>query len=101
MVAAYAVYFDYKRRNDPQFRKQLKKESKRQARAAKEEAEANTVRQREAIRAAVEEAKEDESNMTVLKTQLAEGEYRVDKIVPRAFLAKLDFEPIGQKPKNV
>ncbi len=59
MVAAYAVYFDYKRRNDPQFRKQLKKESKRQARAAKEEAEANTVRQREAIRAAVEEAKEE------------------------------------------
>jgi hypothetical protein len=59
MVAAYAVYFDYKRRNDPQFIKQLKKESKRQARAAKEEAEANTVRQREAIRAAVEEAKEE------------------------------------------
>ncbi len=59
MVAAYAVYFDYKRRNDPQFRRQLKKESKRQARAAKEEAEANTVRQREAIRAAVEEAKEE------------------------------------------
>ncbi|KAL2066372.1 hypothetical protein VTL71DRAFT_2443 [Oculimacula yallundae] len=56
---AYAVYFDYKRRNDPQFRKQLKKESKRQAKAAKEEAEAHTVRQRQAIRAAVEEAKED------------------------------------------
>ncbi|PMD62816.1 protein import receptor MAS20 [Hyaloscypha bicolor E] len=56
---AYAVYFDYRRRNDPQFRKQLKKESKRQARAAKEEAEAHTVRQREAIRAAVEEAKEE------------------------------------------
>ncbi|KAH8795664.1 mitochondrial import receptor subunit tom-20 [Hyaloscypha finlandica] len=56
---AYAVYFDYRRRNDPQFRKQLKKESKRQARAAKEEAEAHTVRQREAIRSAVEEAKEE------------------------------------------
>ena len=53
------MYFDYRRRNDPQFRKQLKKESKRQARAAKEEAEALTVRQREAIRAAVEEAKEE------------------------------------------
>jgi len=58
-MLAYAVYFDYKRRNDPQFRKQLKKESKRQARAAKEEAEAHTVRHREAIRAAVEEAKEE------------------------------------------
>ncbi len=59
LLLAYAVYFDYKRRNDPQFRKQLKKESKRQARAAKEEAEAHTARQREAIRAAVEEAKEE------------------------------------------
>ncbi|CAL3971370.1 unnamed protein product [Diplocarpon coronariae] len=56
---AYAVYFDYKRRNDPQFRKQLKKESKRQAKVAKEEAEAHVIRQREAIRAAVDEAKED------------------------------------------
>jgi import receptor subunit TOM20 len=37
----------------------LKKESKRQAKAAKEEAEAHTIRQREAIRAAVEEAKEE------------------------------------------
>jgi len=37
----------------------LKKESKRQARAAKEEAEAHTVRQREAIRTAIEEAKEE------------------------------------------
>jgi import receptor subunit TOM20 len=59
MMLAYAVYFDYKRRNDPQFRKQLKKESKRQARVAKEEAEAHTVRQRQAITSAVEEAKEE------------------------------------------
>jgi hypothetical protein len=58
-LIAYALYFDYKRRNDPQFRKQLKKESKRQAKAAKEEAEANTVRQRQAIRTAIEEAKEE------------------------------------------
>lgn len=58
-LIAYAVYFDYKRRNDPNFRKELKKQSKRQARVAKEEAEANTVRQREAIKAAVEEAKQE------------------------------------------
>jgi len=56
---AYAVYFDHKRRTDPNFRKSLKKEAKRQARAAKEEAEAHTVRQRQAIRAAVAEAKEE------------------------------------------
>lgn len=58
-TSAYAVYFDHKRRTDPNFRKQLKKESKRQARAAKEEAEAHTNRQRQAIRSAVEEAKEE------------------------------------------
>ena len=56
---AYAVYFDHRRRTDPNFRKQLKRESRRQARAAKEEAEANNTRQRQAIRAAVEEAKEE------------------------------------------
>jgi hypothetical protein len=59
MTLGYAIFFDYKRRNDPNFRKQLKKESKRQARAAKEEAEASTIRQRQAIRAAVEEAKDE------------------------------------------
>ncbi|KUJ16381.1 mitochondrial import receptor subunit tom-20 [Mollisia scopiformis] len=77
---AYAVYFDYKRRNDPQFRKQLKKESKRQAKAAKEEAEAHTVRQRQAIRAAVEEAKEEgfptdvEEREAYFMSEVARGE---------------------------
>ncbi|PVH83578.1 protein import receptor MAS20 [Cadophora sp. DSE1049] len=77
---AYAVYFDYKRRNDPQFRKQLKKESKRQAKAAKEEAEAHTVRQRQAIRAAIEEAKEEgfpsdvEEREAYFMQEVAQGE---------------------------
>ena len=55
----YAIFFDYKRRNDPNFRKQLKKESKRQARAAKEEAEQSTIKQRQAIKETVEMAKEE------------------------------------------
>lgn len=59
------MYFDHKRRTDPNFRKQLKKESKRQARAAKEEAEAHTTRRRQAIGAAVEEAKEEGFPMDV------------------------------------
>jgi len=54
-----AVYFDHKRRNDPNFRKQLKKESRKQARAAKEEAEAQSIRARGAARQRVEEAKEE------------------------------------------
>ncbi|RDL39862.1 putative mitochondrial import receptor subunit tom-20 [Venustampulla echinocandica] len=75
-----AVYFDRRRRTDPNFRKQLKKESKRQARAAKEEAEAHTVRQRQAVRAVVEEAKEEgfpsdvEEREAYFMQQVAKGE---------------------------
>ena len=55
----YAVYFDHKRRNDPEFRKALKKESRREARAAKEQEEAEGEQQKEAIKAAVNQAKEE------------------------------------------
>jgi len=58
-LLAYAIYFDHRRRTDPNFRKQLKRESRRQARAAKEEAEAHTNKQRESIKTAVAEAKEE------------------------------------------
>lgn len=58
-VLAYAVYFDYRRRTDPDFRKMLKRESKKQARAAKEEAEAQGAQQKKAIREAVDKANED------------------------------------------
>lgn len=58
-VLAYALYFDHKRRNDPEFRKQLKRESKKQARAAKEEAEAQGKEQKKSIRAAVEKANQE------------------------------------------
>lgn len=53
------MWFDHRRRTDPNFRKSLKREAKRQAKAQKEEAEAHTTRQRQAIRIAVEEAKEE------------------------------------------
>jgi len=58
-LLAYAIYFDHRRRTDPNFRKHLKRESRRQARAAKEEAEAHTHKQREAIKKAIQEAKEE------------------------------------------
>jgi len=79
-ITAYALYFDHKRRTDPNFRKQLKKESKRQARAAKEEAEAHTIRQREVIRTAVQEAKEEgfptdvEEKEAYFMQEVAQGE---------------------------
>ncbi|KAI0609642.1 Mitochondrial import receptor subunit tom-20 [Pyrenophora tritici-repentis] len=58
-LLAYAAYFDYKRRNDPGFRKQLKKESKRTERQAKEEAEAQGAEQKKVVREAVERANEE------------------------------------------
>jgi len=58
-LLAYAIYFDHRRRTDPNFRKELKRESKRQARAAKEEAEAQGKEQKQAIRDAVARANEE------------------------------------------
>jgi import receptor subunit TOM20 len=58
-LVAYAIYFDHRRRTDPNFRKELKRESKRQARAAKEEAEAGAKEQRQAIRDAVARANDE------------------------------------------
>lgn len=56
---AYAIYFDHKRRSDPDFRKALKRESRKEARAAKEEAEAQGVQQKQAIENAVSEARNE------------------------------------------
>ncbi|KAF2873426.1 mitochondrial outer membrane translocase complex, subunit Tom20 domain-containing protein [Massariosphaeria phaeospora] len=58
-VLAYALYFDHKRRTDPDFRKQLKRESKKQARAAKDEADAKGKEQKQAIQEAVARANEE------------------------------------------
>lgn len=77
---AYAVYFDYKRRNDPEFRKALKRESRRQARIAKEEAEIQGKQQKEEIKAAVQEAIEEgfptdvEEREAFFMQQIAQGE---------------------------
>ncbi|KAI4172101.1 MAG: hypothetical protein LQ343_003848 [Gyalolechia ehrenbergii] len=62
---AYAVYFDHKRRTDPGFRKSLKRESRRIAKAAKQEAEAQGAQQKQAVRDAVTEAQEEGFPATV------------------------------------
>ena len=59
-LLAYVVYFDHRRRTDPEFRKALKRESKKQAKAAKQEAEAGQAQQREKIREAVNRANEED-----------------------------------------
>ncbi|KAK7749021.1 mitochondrial import receptor subunit tom20 [Cytospora paraplurivora] len=56
---AYAVYFDHARRSKPEFRRQLRRNDKQQARRAKEHAEAETQNKRQTIKQVVDEAKEE------------------------------------------
>ncbi|OTA63580.1 protein import receptor MAS20 [Hypoxylon sp. EC38] len=58
-LLAYAIYFDYQRRVDPNFRRNLRREERRQARAEKEEAVAQTKQKRKDIQKAVEQAAEE------------------------------------------
>ncbi|KAI1034016.1 hypothetical protein LB505_003228 [Fusarium chuoi] len=58
-IVGYAIYFDYQRRNQAEFRRNLRRNERKQARVAKEEAEASTQQQRQSIRIRVEEAKEE------------------------------------------
>ena len=80
LPAAYAVYFDHKRRTDPGFRKALKRESRRQARIAKEEAEIQGKQQQEEIKRAVEETLEEgfptdlEEREAYFMSQISQGE---------------------------
>jgi import receptor subunit TOM20 len=79
-ILAYAIYFDHKRRTDPEFRKALKRESRRQARAAREEAEAEGAQQQEAIKSAFKEATEEgfpsgiEEKEAFFMSEVAKGE---------------------------
>ncbi|KAI1817809.1 mitochondrial import receptor subunit tom-20 [Poronia punctata] len=58
-LLAYAVYFDHQRRADPNFRKNLRREERRQARAAKEEAVLQSKQKRRDVQAAVDAANEE------------------------------------------
>lgn len=53
------MYFDHKRQTNPDFRKSLKRNNRRVAKAAKEEAEAEGAQQREVIKQAVQRAKDE------------------------------------------
>ncbi len=77
---AYAVYFDHRRRNDPEFRKSLRREARRQERAIKEQADAHDARQKDAIKAAMAKAKDqgfptnDEDKEAFFMGELQRGE---------------------------
>jgi len=56
---AYAAYFDYRRRSDPEFRRKLKKQQKQVSKAEKQEAVQAEKGQKQRIRSAVDEANEE------------------------------------------
>ncbi|KAL7627654.1 mitochondrial import receptor subunit tom20 [Parahypoxylon ruwenzoriense] len=58
-LLAYAVYFDYQRRADPNFRRNLRREERRQARAEKEEAVAQNKQKRKDVQQLVDRATEE------------------------------------------
>ncbi|RPA88036.1 protein import receptor MAS20 [Ascobolus immersus RN42] len=79
-IGCDAVYFDYKRRHDVEFRKALKKEKKRAAKAEKEQAQAGMAAQKARIRELVDEAKAEgfpsdvEERETFFMNEVARGE---------------------------
>ncbi|KPI38409.1 Mitochondrial import receptor subunit tom20 [Cyphellophora attinorum] len=79
-LLAYAIYFDYRRHNDASFRKNLKRESRRQARLQKEESLQQGQKQKEEIRSLVREAVEEgfptdlEEREAYFMQQIAQGE---------------------------
>lgn len=74
------MWFDYKRQSDPEFRKAIKRDNRRLARAVKEEVEAQGAKQREAIKKAVAQAKDEgfptdlEEKEAYFMGQVAKGE---------------------------
>ncbi|KAI1906666.1 mitochondrial import receptor subunit tom20 [Ophidiomyces ophidiicola] len=79
-LVAYAIYFDYKRQSDPEFRRALKRDNRRIARAVRQESQAEGVKQKEAIKKALQEAKEEgfptdiEEKEGYFMSQVASGE---------------------------
>ncbi|GMF77009.1 unnamed protein product [Aspergillus oryzae] len=79
-LLAYAIYFDHKRQTDPEFRKSLKRNNRRLARAVKEEAEAQGAQERESIKKSVQQAQDEgfptdlEEKEAYFMGQVARGE---------------------------
>lgn len=77
---AYAIYFDQKRRSDPDFRRKLKRAQKQVSKAEKEEAVKAEKGQKERVKTAVDEANEEgfpsdpEKNEEYFMQEVARGE---------------------------
>lgn len=74
------MYFDHKRQTDPEFRKSLKRNNRKLAKAVQEEQAAHGAAQRDTIKQAVQRAKEEgfpadlEEKETYFMNQVAKGE---------------------------
>lgn len=80
-MPAYAVYFDYKRQSDPNFRKSLKKNNKKVEQTAKQEAEAGAAARVVELKNALEQVKRNgelptdlEEKESFFMSQVALGE---------------------------
>ncbi|KAF2228449.1 mitochondrial import receptor subunit tom-20 [Viridothelium virens] len=79
-LLGYALYFDHRRRTDPEFRKTLKRESRKMAKAAKEDEEKAKTAQKQRVREVVDEANEEgfpkdaEETEAYFMSELAKGE---------------------------
>ncbi|KKK20574.1 hypothetical protein P175DRAFT_0530327 [Aspergillus ochraceoroseus IBT 24754] len=117
-LLAYAVYFDHKRQTDPEFRKALKKNNRRLARAVQEEAEAQGAMEREIIKKVVQQAKDEgfptdlEEKEAYFMGQVAKGEGLCaegmflplmaamrSSEVPKILYLRFTYQPIGSADK--
>ena len=84
LLPAYAIYFDHKRRNDPEFRKALKRDARREARFERSQREAEGSSRKNAIKAIVEA-----SNPESFPTDIEEREaYFMDQVAGGEVLSK-------------
>lgn len=114
LVLGYAIYFDHKRRTDAEFRRTLKKETRKLEKAAKEEKELEGKKRRLEIRAAVDRVnaeglpKDPEEVEGYFMEEVAEGErlcqdgefdYVGDVLGLRGCSIKLSQSWLGSSPE--
>ncbi|KAF8475759.1 mitochondrial import receptor subunit tom-20 [Kalaharituber pfeilii] len=93
----YALYFDYKRRHDPEFRKALRRDKRRHARAQKQKEAAASAHQREIIAKALQQVQKEgfpadpEEKEVFFMQEVAEGEMLCQQGSDRALDAAIAF----------
>ncbi|EPS40023.1 hypothetical protein H072_6137 [Dactylellina haptotyla CBS 200.50] len=97
LTLAYAIYFDHRRRHDPEFRKSLARERRKHAKTQKAEAEAEVENQKSHLRSAVAAINEEgfpsgvEERESYFMTEVALGEQLLSQGESKAVEAALCF----------